>query len=173
MKRFQSKMATLAAVTVMAGCATSPMGPTAVVLPARDKPFDVFVRDQTSCKQFASQQVAGQAEAANQQAAGGVLLTTLLGTALGGAIGNSQGAGVGAASGAAAGAAGGTAASQGAQGAIQLQYDNAYTQCMYAKGHQIPGVDTPQAAMQGGQVGDPTGSSPPASSWIAPPPPVK
>jgi hypothetical protein len=165
----------LALATLVAGCATTPMGPTVGVLPGQDKSFDVFAKDQAFCKNFASQQVAGQADVANQQAVAGGVLSTLLGTALGGAIGNHTGAGIGAAGGATAGAAGGVASSQTAQGGIQLQYDNAFTQCMYAKGHQIPGVG-PIAAQPSSMPGpgDPApAGAPPQSTWVPPPPPPK
>ena len=41
---------------------------------------------------------------------------------------------------------------------VQRRYDNAYVQCMYAKGHQVPGRDLPART-----------PAPPAGS--APPPP--
>ena len=41
---------------------------------------------------------------------------------------------------------------------VQRRYDNAYIQCMYAKGHQVPGRDLPART-----------PAPPAGS--APPPP--
>ena len=55
-------------------------------------------------------------------------------------IGNAgAGAAVGAASGAGVGAAYGASGSANAQMGIQQQYDNAFSQCMYAKGEQVPG----------------------------------
>lgn len=120
------------------------MGPTVQVMPGPGKTFDVFQIDQMNCKTYAQQQVAGQAEAANQRAVGGAVLTTALGAGLGAAIGGAYGnAGAGAAIGAATGAGGGALygadASTQAQWSIQQQYDNAYAQCMYAKGEQVPG----------------------------------
>ena len=129
---------------MLAGCAATPMGPTVQVMPGPGKSFDVFQIDQANCKQYAASQVQGQAEAANNRAVGGALLTTVLGAGLGAAIGGAAGnAGAGAAIGAAAGAGGGAAygadASAQAQYSIQQQYDNAFAQCMYAQGEQVPG----------------------------------
>jgi hypothetical protein len=133
---------------LLAGCAATPMGPTVQVMPGPGKSFSVFQADLAECKYFAAGQVQGQADAANQRAAGGAVLTTLLGAGLGAAIGGAAGnAGAGAAIGAAAGAGGGAAygtdASANAQFGIQQQYDNAFAQCMYAKGDQVPGWTPP------------------------------
>ena len=91
--------------------------------------------------------------AANQRAVGAALLTTVLGAGLGAGIGGATGdAGAGAAIGAAAGAGGGTAFGAGNsandQANIQQQYDNAFSQCMYAKGEQVPGF-APNVAVRG------------------------
>jgi hypothetical protein len=56
----------------------------------------------------------------------------------GGAIGGGQGAAVGAGVGLAGGAAVGADQSYYAAGSLQRRYDNAFTQCMYAKGHRVP-----------------------------------
>jgi hypothetical protein len=130
---------------LLAGCAQTPMGPTVQVMPGPGKSFDAFQYDQMSCKQFAEQSVAGQAQSANNQAVGAAALTTVLGAGLGAATGSAwrHGAGTGAAIGAGAGAATGAAVgagmSQNAQMGIQQQYDNAFAQCMYSKGEMVPG----------------------------------
>lgn len=135
-------------VTLLAACAATPMGPTVQVMPGPGRSFGLFQADVAECKNFAAGQVQGQADAANQRAAGAAVLSTLLGAGLGAAIGGVGGnAGGGAAVGAAAGALGGTAyganASTGAQYGIQQQYDTAFAQCMYAKGDQVPGFAPP------------------------------
>jgi hypothetical protein len=132
------------AAALLAGCATTPLGPTVQAMPGPGKTFDAFQNDNTACKAFASDQVKGQADAANQRAAGTAVLTTVLGAGLGAAIGGATGdAGAGAAIGAASGATGGTAigaANNGNdQAMIQQQFDTAFMQCMYAKGEQVPG----------------------------------
>ena len=128
----------------LAGCAATPMGPTVQVMPGPGKTFDAFQYDQASCKSYASAQVQGQADAANQRAVGTTALTTIvgagLGAAVGGAFGNAgAGAAIGAASGVGTGAAIGANGTSYAQMSIQQQYDNSFSQCMYAKGEQVPG----------------------------------
>jgi len=136
--------AAMAGALLLAGCAVTPMGPTVQVMPGPGKSFDAFQTDQLVCKNYAQQQVQGQAENANQRAVGGAVLGTVLGAGLGAAVGGATGnAGAGAAIGAASGASGGALygadASTQAQWSIQQQYDNAFAQCMYAKGHQVQG----------------------------------
>lgn len=128
----------------IAGCAVTPGAPTVGVMPGPGKAFATFQADNASCKEFASEQVKGQAEASNQRAVGAALLTTVLGTGLGAATGGLAGdAGGGAAVGAAVGAGGGAVLGAGNssadQAAIQQQYDNAFAQCMYSRGNQVPG----------------------------------
>jgi hypothetical protein len=108
-------------------------------MPGPGKSFDAFQYDQASCKQFAEQSVAGQAQNANVRGVGGAALTTALGAGLGAAIGGGRGAGIGAAGGALGGAGVGAMSSSGAQVGIQEQYNNAFAQCMYAKGEMVPG----------------------------------
>jgi uncharacterized protein YcfJ len=115
------------------------MGPTVQVMPGPGKPFDAFQYDQAGCKQFAESSVTGQAQNANTRAVGAAALTTVLGAGLGAAIGGGYGAGVGAASGALGGAGIGAGMSSNEQPGIQQQYDNAYAQCMYARGNLVPG----------------------------------
>jgi uncharacterized protein YcfJ len=129
---------------MLVGCATTPMGPTIQVMPGLNTSFDTFQTDQLVCKNYAAQQVQGQADAVNQRAVGGAVLGTVLGAGLGAAVGGAYGnAGAGAAIGAASGVGAGTLyganASTQAQWSIQQQYDNAYAQCMYSKGDQVPG----------------------------------
>ncbi len=138
----------------LVGCAQTPMGPMVQVMPGPHKSFDAFQVDQSYCKQYSAQQVAGQAQAANNQAIGGALLATALGAGLGAAVGGGNGAGVGAAAGAGLGAGGAADASAGAQGGIQQQYDNAYSQCMYSQGNQVAGYEPPP------DFGQPAGGRP-------------
>jgi uncharacterized protein YcfJ len=144
MRRINAGAATcLAGLLAVAGCARPPMGPDVAVMPGPNKPFDVFATDQESCKQYASQQVQGQAEATNDQAVGSAMLGTVLGAGLGAAVGGGRGAAVGAASGAGVGTIAGTSGSQRGNWGIQRRYDIAYEQCMSAKGNQIPVAEAP------------------------------
>jgi len=135
MKAVALTMSVLLAVT---GCAGTPMGPRVQVLPAANKSFEVFQQDQAVCKQYATDQVSGQADSANEKAVGTALVGGVLGAGLGAVIGGGRGAAVGAASGGVLGSAVGAGNSQHQQGGIQQQYDNAYVQCMSAKGNQVP-----------------------------------
>jgi hypothetical protein len=88
-----------------------------------------------------------------------------MGAGVGAAIGAAHGKpATGAAIGAGSGLIGGTAAASGPAYAAgheaQRRYDNAYQQCMYSKGNQIPA-----------SVADPPRTSPKRSRWIPPPPP--
>ena len=69
---------TIAALTLgsllLAGCATTPVGPTVRVMPGPYKPFEVFQRDQFECTGYADGQVAGGAEAANNRAVGAAII---------------------------------------------------------------------------------------------------
>ena len=142
---WRSGLLFVTAVTVLAGCATVPAGPSVMVLPAPGKPFEVFQSDDATCRQWALQQAGvPPGEIVQENLATGAVVGTLVGAGLGAVIGAASGhAGSGAAIGAGTGLIGGTAvASGGACGAgweAQRRYDMAYQQCMYAKGNQIPG----------------------------------
>ena len=162
----------LAPILLLAACAQTPMGPTVQVMPGPDKPFDAFQYDQSVCKQFAQQAVAGQADNANARGIGAAALTTVLGAGLGAAIGGGRGAAIGAASGAGVGTGIGASSSSNAQYSIQQQYNNAYAQCMYSKGNAVSGYAP--AMMQppppsGGPP--PPYGGPPSPYGGAPPPP--
>jgi hypothetical protein len=131
------------ATVLLGGCAVQPTGPTVAVMPAPNKPFDVFIQDQAACAGYANQMVGGQAQAANNQAVGGAVLGTALGAGLGAAAGGGAGAAIGAASGAVVGTGIGEGYSAGAGYNIQQRYNIAYAQCMASKGNQVP---TTQAA---------------------------
>jgi uncharacterized protein YcfJ len=136
---FKATISALSLAALLSACAAPPMGPTVLVMPAPGKSQDQFAREQAECKNFASSETAGMAKQANNQAVGAAVLTTALGAAAGAAVGGGNGAAVGAASGATVGAGIGADASANAQLTIQQQYDNAYSQCMYTKGNQVPG----------------------------------
>jgi len=133
------------AVAMLSGCATIPTGPSVMVLPTPGKSFEAFQSDDIACRQWAEVQTGmPAADTVNQNLAGGAAIGTLMGAGLGAAIGAASGnAATGAAIGAASGLLGGTAVASGPAYAagweVQRRYDNAYQQCMYAKGNQIPG----------------------------------
>jgi hypothetical protein len=130
------------------------------VMPGPGKTMEAFQADNGSCKAFAADQVKGQADAANQRAFGTALLTTALGAATGaagGSLGGDAGGGaaVGGAVGAGAGSAIGAMNNSTDQQGIQLQYDNAFSQCMYARGEQVPGFAPARVAMSAPMMAPP------------------
>jgi hypothetical protein len=149
---------------LLSACATTPLGPTVAVMPAPGKPFDQFQNDQYVCKDFATGQVQGGAQQANNQQVGTAIVGTLLGAGLGAAVGGGRGAAIGAGAGAVTGTAIGAGPSQYAQYSLQQRYDLAYSQCMYSKGNQVPGY-------QPGPSYPPPGYAPPGYGPPGYPPP--
>jgi len=137
MRPIKSVAFTISALLALSGCAATPLGPRVQVMPAANKPFEVFRMEQAECKQYAADQVNGQAESANERALGAALVGGALGAGLGAAVGGGRGAAIGAASGGVLGTAVGASSSNHRQGGIQQEYDTAYSQCMYAKGNQV------------------------------------
>ncbi|MEN6508273.1 MAG: glycine zipper family protein [Smithella sp.] len=136
------------------GCATAPLGPTIQVMPAPGKPFAKFQTESEECQSWAFQKIGGQ-EAVDRINANAVLYG-IIGGAIGAGIGAltgaswehghrssgwhaAHGAALGAGIGTAAGAAHGATASAYSSQQLQMIYDDAYAQCMYSKGNQVPG----------------------------------
>ena len=134
------------AAAVLSGCATMPTGPSVMVLPGTGKSFESFQADDAVCRQWANQQTGAEAKnSANETLASGAGIGTLAGAGLGAAIGAAsghvaEGAAIGAGSGLILGTAAAAGPAQSAGQEVQRRYDNAYQQCMYAKGNQIPGT---------------------------------
>ncbi|MGH8455384.1 MAG: YMGG-like glycine zipper-containing protein [Stenotrophobium sp.] len=149
----------IAGAAVLAGCVQMPTRPNVAVMPAPNKPFEVFVADDTICRQYAQSQVGGTEQTQNN-AVGHAVVGTAVGAAAGGLIADSsRGAGVGAGVGLVAGALSGADAGDNSTYGLQRRYDIAYEQCMYAKGNQVPGYATVTPI-------------PPPRSGAPPPPPA-
>ena len=152
-------------LATITGFATIPTGPTLAVMPAPGKPFEVFVADDTVCRQFADRQTGVNPQTAATQdtvsgAAIGTAVGAIAGAAIGAAAGNpGVGAGVGAGTGLLLGTGAGAHAGYGTGFTLQQRYNIAYEQCMYAKGNQIPGL-VPMSPP----------AIPPSSSFPPPPP---
>ncbi len=134
-------------VLALVGCVTVPSGPTVMVLPGTSKSFEAFQADNFACQQFAQATLGLNAPPGqlvpDPTGSGAAVAGTLIGAAAGAAIGAVTGqAGQGAAIGAGTGLLFGSASGANAAGynsfTIQRRYDNAFLQCMYAKGNQIP-----------------------------------
>jgi hypothetical protein len=153
------------AAATLAGCMTVPTGPNVSALPGSQKPWEVFRADDVDCRNYAYSAIGGPAgeQAAANAAVGSAVAGTLIGAAAGLAFG---GTGPAAAVGAGSGLLVGSAVGSGAYGAnyytAQHRYDNAYMQCMYAKGNQVP-MRSPSVRSGGG----------PYYSGPAYPPPVR
>jgi uncharacterized protein YcfJ len=164
----------MVAVIALTACAPTVMAPTVPVMPGANKPFDQFAADQQTCQGYANSQTAPLAAQANNQAVGSALLTTALGAGLGAAIGGGRGAAIGAASGALVGGSLGAQGSSIAGMSIQQQFDVYYSQCMYARGNQVPGFSPNMYAIPpypGAGGPPPPGAYPPPPGAYVPPPP--
>ena len=114
-------------------------------MPGNAKSWEAFQADDAVCRQWAQNQAEWNAnKTVNENLAGGAIAGGALGAASGALIGAASGnlgpgAAIGAGAGLLGGAALGSTQAYGAGGEVQRRYDNAYQQCMYAKGNQIPG----------------------------------
>jgi Glycine-zipper domain len=158
-------------ILVVTGCASMPNGPSVMVLPGTGLSFEQFRNDDAICQQFAFSQVGGTTanQAGMSSGVASAAVGTALGAAAGAAFGGGSGAAIGAGSGLLAGSIVGTGAASGSMYAVQQRFDNAYIQCMYAKGHQVPvsgqlSGGTPQQAVSPvtNIPPPPPGSPPPA-----------
>jgi hypothetical protein len=136
----KSNITGLAVLTLMSGCAQMPTGPSVMVLPGSHMSFEQFRQDDFVCRQYASGQVGGATatQAAADSQIGSAVVGSAIGAAAGAAIGGGEGAAIGAGTGLAAGSIVGVSEGRRAAYATQDDYDNAYIQCMYAKGHRVP-----------------------------------
>ena len=166
-------------VLLMAGaCTTIPTGPSVMVMPGTGKSFDQFRADDADCRQFAQSQIGGTTP--NQTAIDSGVKSAVIGTAIGAlagaAMGGHNGAGVGAGVGLLVGSTAGAGAGEASAYGMQRRYDNAYIQCMYAKGDRIPGSGRlTQGPAQVVNMPPPRSSNsaapPPPSAYPPPPPP--
>ncbi|HEY7240403.1 MAG TPA: hypothetical protein VH600_14610 [Burkholderiales bacterium] len=165
-------------VLALAGCVSTPpvSGPSVMALPGTGKSFDEFRHDDHDCRGYASVQSGAQGadQAARDSTVNSAAVGAIFGTAAGAALGGNghaalAGAGLGTATGAMVGS------SAGAQGtySVQRRYDNAFTQCMYAKGNKVPMAVAPrrQAASSSPSYYRPPPPPPPPSYGPPPPPP--
>lgn len=134
------------ALLMFSGCMTTgPIGPKVAVMPAPGKPFEVFAAEDHLCRQYAEQSIGLPHDAAaSKNFAGSAVAGAAIGTVAGALLGGREGAPVGAGVGLIAGSATGSNQAEYASRDAQWSYDNAYKQCMYAKGNQIPGYQLQQ-----------------------------
>jgi len=162
------RVSPLVALLMLGACTTIPTGPSVMAMPGTGKSFDQFRADDADCRQFALGQVGGATanETAVESGVKSAALGAAVGALAGAAMGGHQGAGVGAGVGLLAGSAAGASAGQASGYASQRRYDNAYVQCMYAKGDRVP----VSGRMTSGPAQALNPPPPPASAYAPPPP---
>ena len=146
---------------LLSACTSMPSGPTVAVMPAPNKPFDVFYQDDQHCRAWAAQSIGLAGSNPTKVAFMASTITgTAIGTVAGALMGGDRGAAQGAAIGTLGGAAAGSQQSSVSGWDAQRRYDIAYAQCMYAKGNLVPML------VQGGY------SNLPPQATSQPPPPA-
>lgn len=157
-----------AVAALLTGCATFPSGPDILVLPGSTKTFEAFRADDAVCREFATGQIGGTtpAQAATAAGVGGAAVGAAIGAVAGAAFGGGSGAAIGAGAGLLTGTAVGAGYANDSWWVLQRRYDNAYLQCMYAKGNKVP-LSTASSSPQRAQVS----SAPPPAAAPSPYPP--
>lgn len=158
----KSMLVAAVSAILVAACAGVPTAPDVMALPGTGRNFEEFRADDMLCRDYASQQIGGTARerAANDAVIRNAAIGTAIGAVAGAAIGGRDGAGFGAGTGLVIGGLSGAETARGALFGSQRQYDNAYIQCMYGKGHRVP---------VSGAYTSPLSTSPPV--MVSPPPP--
>lgn len=161
------RISSLLSLLLVGACTTLPIGPSVMVMPGTGKSFDYFRADDAVCRQYALEQIGGSTpnQFAVDSGVRSAAIGTVVGAAAGAALGGHDGAGTGAGMGLLAGSLIGTGTGESSAYGSQRRYDNAYIQCMYAKGNRVPvsGRFMPEPAQQA--------SPPPPPAGYAPPPP--
>ena len=163
MKPLDASLAVASALLLLAGCASAPTGPSVMALPGTGKSFEQFRGDDAECRQYAQNQLGGNDTDAGVRSAA---VGTAVGAVAGAAIGGREGAGVGAGTGLVVGSMAGAGTAQSSAYGTQRRYDNAYVQCMYAKGERVP---VPAGMARSWMPAAP--AAPPAGAASFPPPP--
>jgi hypothetical protein len=139
-----------------------------MVLPGSGRSFAQFQSDDGLCRSYALARIGatpGRAGAEHGVATAAIVtgVGAAAGAAIGAAVGDpGGGALVGAGSGLLVGSAAGVSRGDAVGHAAQERYDQAYLQCMYANGNQIP---VPRGSLARGSA------APPSRAWPSPPPP--
>lgn len=167
------RLSLLGAALLLGACTVMPTGPSVMVLPGTGQSIERFRADEAWCRQDALIQIGGRNanEAARDSAVTSAAVGTAVGALAGAAIGgNSQGAAVGAGAGLLMGSAAGSDAARASGYGTQRQYDNAYIQCMYTKGHRVP---VPAGMGYSRPVRSSDAGIPPPPPGLPPPPPQR
>ena len=168
------RVVAVGALALTAACTTIPTGPSVMALPGTGKNFDQFRADDAECRGYAQNQIGGTTteQAGLDSGIKSAAVGTAIGALAGAAIGGHQGAGVGAGVGLIGGGLAGTGAAQATAGGVQQRYDNAYIQCMYAKGENVPVSGQVRARPARPRYARPMYVPPRApATYVEPPPP--
>jgi len=163
----KTKYLPLLLLPLLFACTSMPTGPRVMALPGTGKSFDQFRADDFECQQWAMSRVGAPAEAAGESGLKSALIGTAVGALAGAAIGGHQGAGTGAGTGLIVGSLAGVGAADTSAYGAQRMVDQAYIQCMYAKGQRVP-VSGQFVSMP---AAPPAGNYPPPPPGNPPPPP--
>jgi hypothetical protein len=168
MKSSTSFLFAVCPLLLLAGCVTAPTGPSVMALPGSGKTFEQFRYDDADCRQYAQLQTGGADRSGADAGVRSAAVGTVVGAIAGAAMGGHEGAGVGAGAGLLFGSMIGAGTAQGSAYGTQRGYDNAFIQCMYAKGHKVP---VSGSMMMRNQTPAPANATPAQPSGYYPPPP--
>ncbi|MBP8214256.1 MAG: hypothetical protein KAX66_02240 [Propionivibrio sp.] len=155
------------ALTLLTACTTIPTAPSILALPGTNRTFESFRADDQDCRLYASRQITVSVADPGVQSA---VTGTAIGAVAGAAIGGQQGAAVGAGSGLLVGSAVGAESSQTYSYGTQRQYDHAYIQCMYGRGHKVPvSAEFARNLSQSPAASSQSKNYPPPPSTVPPP----
>ncbi len=170
-KFIAGRIAVVVGAVFLSACTVLPTGPSVMVLPGNGYSIERFQEDDMYCRQYANVQIGGKTaeDASRESAVTSAAVGTAVGAVAGAALGGGRGAASGAGVGLLMGSVVGTDASRTSTIGTQRQYDNAYIQCMYTKGHRVP-VSANMAAPRS-TARSPEASVPPPPPGSPPPPP--
>lgn len=124
---------------LLASCAEMPTGPSIAVMPAPNKPFDVFMQDDQLCRGWAAHSIGLPGhDAAAEKLLASTVTGAAIGAVAGAVVGGHRNVDAGAAMGTVMGATVGVNQSAVTASNAQRRYDIAYQQCMYSKGNIVP-----------------------------------
>ncbi|MCP5246279.1 MAG: hypothetical protein H6937_10205 [Burkholderiales bacterium] len=170
-KFLNPKLSMVLILFTLTGCVAMPTGPSVMVLPGAGKNFDLFRSDDYECRQYAYEQVGGATtrDAAVSSGLNSAAIGAGLGAIAGVALGGGEGAAIGAGTGLLAGGLAGSGTARTSGYIAQERYDNAYIQCMYAKGHHVPVSGNIRNNPQPYTSGYPSSTPPPPPPGYPPP----
>ena len=161
---------------LLAACTVLPTGPTVMVLPGTGRSIESFRADEAWCREDAMVQIGGKSatDARRESAVTTAAVATAVGAVAGAAIGgDARGAAVGAGVGLVGGSVAGGESARASGVGTQRQYDAAYIQCMYAKGHRVPVQGNLTSVARPVRAEEANIPPPPAGKPPAPPPGVR